>query len=116
MRVVRVAEWERRNEEVCERVQARVGCAKEDSAVTAREVSWACGCSSGKGQEGTARDGGRAGEQRDAAAWVGREGKGAAGGEERAWPRQGFLQICFKICLCAQRAKVFEKFACILLV
>ena len=63
VRVVRVAEWERRNKEVCEGVQARVGCAKEDSAVTAREVTWACECSSGKGQESTVRDGGRAGEQ-----------------------------------------------------
>ena len=32
-----------------------------------------------------------------------------------SWPFPGFLQICFKICLRAQRAKISEKCACILL-
>ena len=91
VRELRVAEWNRRNEEVCEGVQAGVGCAMEDSAVTARDVTWACECSSDKGQEGTVRNEGRAGEQRIAAAWVGREGEGAAGGEgtARASARMG---------------------------
>ena len=36
-------------------------------------------------------------------------------GSAGAWPRAGFFQIRFKICLRAQRAKIFEKYACVML-